>query len=709
MRAQSYLILVYLLEHAGEIVTREELRLVLWPSDTFVDFDHSLNTAVMKLRDALGDSTDAPLYIETIPRRGYRFIAPVSQAAEVRNGLANSDGDPASSPINGTSGARQVAPAPAETQVPHCRLARVAAVLGLILLAAVGSVVFLRTRHISAPPHDGNQVASAFRIVPITTAPGGADSPVFSPDGRTIAFVWDGPERKRFDMYAQLVGAEMPLRLTYSKYSKSGLLGPPAWSPDGREIAFSRCDGKNDGVYVVPALGGDERKLTNVGCFHTVPGPLAWLSDGKGMLMIDRCPEGGPFGVVLFSLATGEKQCLVNSGSPNESDTGLWFSLSPDGRTIAFTPATASRRFAIYTIPLSGGTPHRLTDEGRAYDFMWTPDSKSIVFDSDRSTLLSLWRVSADGGPIERETTYPAIGSFSADGRRFVYSEGSDIEVAAIWRADLANAGGSVQQNRKLITSQYEEMDAQPSPDGAQIVWMSWRTGSAEIWMSGATGGSPLQLTHLDGYSGTPRWSPDGKWIAFDNITGNGTQIFAVDSEGRNEHPITEGPYDNVVPSWSRDGRSVYFASNRTGSWQIWNHSLEGGTELQLTTRGGFDPFESYDGRTIYFSKPDQAGIWSLPASGGTESPVVADKPQVGFWGHWAVTRTGLYLLDADAEPRPRIEFYDFATRRISPVLTLEKRPLRLYPSLSATADGRTIYYTQYDYQSVIKMMEIAR
>src|SRR5271169_4118107 len=77
IREQSFSILVFLLEHAGELVTREDLRRILWPSDTFVDFDHSLNTAVMKLREALGDSADAPLYIETIPKRGYRFIAPV--------------------------------------------------------------------------------------------------------------------------------------------------------------------------------------------------------------------------------------------------------------------------------------------------------------------------------------------------------------------------------------------------------------------------------------------------------------------------------------------------------------------------------------------------------------------------------------------------------------------------------------------------------
>ncbi len=99
IREQSFSILVFLLEHAGELVTREELCRVLWPSDTFVDFDHSLNAAVMKLREALGDSADKPLYVETIPKRGYRFIAPLSQTAGVRNGPASSKGDANSNPI----------------------------------------------------------------------------------------------------------------------------------------------------------------------------------------------------------------------------------------------------------------------------------------------------------------------------------------------------------------------------------------------------------------------------------------------------------------------------------------------------------------------------------------------------------------------------------------------------------------------------------
>jgi hypothetical protein len=130
---------------------------------------------------------------------------------------------------------------------------------------------------------------------------------------------------------------------------------------------------------------------------------------------------------------------------------------------------------------------------------------------------------------------------------------------------------------------------------------------------------------------------------------------------------------------------------------------------VQLTHHSGFNPTESIDGRTVYYSRFNEAGIWKIPASGGSETLVIPDRPQNRFWGHYAVASTGLYFLDNDAEPRPAIEFYDFASRRISKVLTLDQNPMRFDASLSTTADGKTVYFTQYDRQSVIKMMEFAR
>jgi hypothetical protein len=138
----------------------------------------------------------------------------------------------------------------------------------------------------------------------------------------------------------------------------------------------------------------------------------------------------------------------------------------------------------------------------------------------------------------------------------------------------------------------------------------------------------------------------------------------------------------------------------------VWKHNLATGADLQLTKQGGFDPFESTDGKTVYYTRFYQAGIWKTPSEGGLETLVITERPQIGFWGHYGVASTGLYFLDSDAQPRPTIDFYNFGTQRISPVLTLDEHPARLQPSLGVTQDGKSIYFAQYDRQSVIKMME---
>ena len=577
LREQSFRILIYLLEHPCDIVTREELRRVLWPSDTYVDFDHSLNTAVMKLREALGDSTGTPLYIETVPKRGYRFIAPVSQSEATRN-ETTTEILKAPSLIEATPATETtLLEAPAALRRRGISIALIGSLVGLVLLIAAGALLFKRA-HANHAEQQAGLNSSSFQIVPVTTATGNAIFPAFSPDGREIAYIWDGEDRRRYDVYVQLPGAEKPLRLTYSK---SGQIGPPAWSPNGSQIAFGRCDGVNDGVFVVPALGGDERKLTTAGCLFTLPNALAWVEGGNGMLMIDRCSPNGSFELVHFSLSTGEKKCLTDSHSLDGTSSGYDLALSPDGETVALT-RVGTVCCNIYTIPVSGGTPYLLTTDTKTDcwtvndlgcgGFMWTPDGKSVVFASRRSTLSSLWEVSANGGGVERETKYPAIGSFSKDGLRLVYSEERNGEPPAIWQAELASVGGPVVGSRKLISSQYPEMSAQPSQDGAQLVWMSVRTGTGQIWARSVSGKGELQLTHGDFGTGTPRWAPDGKWIAFDGGATDGSeQVFVIDAEGRNYHSISTGPSDNVVPSWSRDGKALYFASDRTGVWQVWS------------------------------------------------------------------------------------------------------------------------------------------
>jgi Tol biopolymer transport system component/DNA-binding winged helix-turn-helix (wHTH) protein len=720
LREQPARILLLLLEHAGQMVAREELRQHLWPSDTFVDFDHSLNSAVMKLREALGDSADNPLYIETIPRKGYRFVAPVSQPGDTQNGSASSRltagselaGSNTREQSNGSVEVRAITP---DEKRGRRRLLSRKLAVALFLISAIGIAALIRSALLQSRSQpktssgEPNTMSPNLRSSILTSAPGDANSPSFSPDGRQIAFVWNGAEASQYDIYVQLVGGDTPLQLTHHKRG-DGLPGPPQWSPDGREIAFARCNSDRDGVYTVPALGGPERRLTNSPCRDWVAGRPIWTPDSKAMVMLDQCAPGGPRAVVLFSFATGEKRCLATG---SHGDFAADDALSPDGRTVAFSHFADSGYSEIYAVPLSGEAPRRLVSSSTNFwNLMWTPDGKYIVFYSRRGNMVHPWRVPVAGGPVEPEMVYPGVGSISQDGRRLAYAErqtggsSSPFFPSVIWRADLSNPGGPVLRTRRLIYSQLLEGAAEPSPDGTRLALESYRSGTGQIWLNSTDGDHPVQLTDISPHSGSPRWSPDGRWIAFDSRVEDHAQIYVIDAEGRNLHAITHGDSDNVVPSWSRDGKSIYFASLRTGNRQIWKQSVEDGSERQLTAHGGFDPLESYDGRTIYYSKFDEPGIWSMPASGGSESLVVAGKPQVSYWGHWTVTETGLYLLDADAEPRPTIEFYSFATRRTTPVLSLEKSFSPWQASLSASRDGRTVFYTQSDPQTVIKMVE---
>ena len=183
--------------------------------------------------------------------------------------------------------------------------------------------------------------------------------------------------------------------------------------------------------------------------------------------------------------------------------------------------------------------------------------------------------------------------------------------------------------------------------------------------------------THLLRESGYPalhggRLTGNGSFLIFSQGAG---QIYLVDSKGRNLHALTSGNYEDCVPSWSRDGKAVYFASNRTGNWQVWSRELSSGKEMQITRHGGFAAFESYDEKALYYSKFEGGGIWKMPAGGGQEEHVT-DSLHRGYWGHFAVTDNGLYLVDSDAKGGPAIMYYNFHTGRLSPVMTFKQIPL---------------------------------
>ena len=566
--------------------------------------------------------------------------------------------------------------------------------LGLALVAGLGLWFYsLRT-----PPQ---QPRPPLRTNPLTSYLGMENLPAFSPDGKQVAFSWDGEKTDNLDIYVKLVEAGTPHRLTTHPAEDSFA----AWSPDGSHIAFRRHTPESDAVYLIPSLSGPERSLADIFPrrlgYRTGGDGLAYSLDGKVLAVPDKDSAVEPFCITLISTETGEKRKITSPPAGSIGDNTPVF--SSDGSQLAFSRLSGQGVEDIYLMPAEGGEPRRLTFDNRYIrDLAWTADGQEIVFISDRAGDTGLWRVSASGGTPERLVT--AVGydlghlSIARQGERLVYSQ--QFVDTNVWRVELAGAKRKVSAPTMLISSSKSDSAPQYAPGGKRIAFRSDRSGSFEIWACEADGSNPVQLTTFGGpQAGSPCWSPDGRQIAFDARPEGNPDIFVIGAEGGRPRRLTEDPAEDIAPSWSRDGRWIYFESNRSGSSQIWKMPADGGEARQVTKGGGSVAHESIDGKFLYHTKGrNVAGIWRVAAEGGEET-LTFDTHKAGYWSAWTLVSQGVYFLTGERPAHPAIEFFSFATGRLTEVAAMAKpfKPWTNPEGLSVSADGRWILYTQDD------------
>jgi Tol biopolymer transport system component/DNA-binding winged helix-turn-helix (wHTH) protein len=682
LQDRPFQILAILLEQPGQVVTREQLQSRLWPADTFVDFEHGLNTAINKLRQALSDDPDNPRFVETLPKRGYRFIAPVSNP----NGII--------SLVEQNSPTPSVAPAASPTSdepSPKYRSAFLRSplflsFLGIFLLAITAAGIwFFSVRAKSTPTW------SEIRIAPLNGLPHEHDA-AFSPDGTQVAFVWRGNTPDRVHIYVSQIGAESPRRLTSSPWWEFA----PVWSPDGKYIAFLRFaeDKSLDGIYVASAVGGSERKVYSL-TPEINSKEMDWSPDGKYLAFGERASAGEALRIYLLSLDTLEKHPLTSPPAGILGDSSPAF--SPDGKNVAFVRDTLDTQ-EVFLVSIQGGTPRQLTFDNRIVQgISWNADGSALIYSSNRGGPPSLWRIPASGG---RPELLPFGGGARAirptvarKGNRLAYTNvtySSDI-----WRAELPVAGSKPAAAAKFIVSTELEEGPQYSPDGKRIAFQSTRTGNYEIWRCDADGSNLVQLTRFNGpLTGTPRWSPDGRELVFDSRPAGHSHIFVINAEGGQPRQITSGDSENGVADWSADGQSLYFGSSRSGPWEIWKVSAQGGAPVQVTHHGGFAPESSRDGKFIYYAKGRELpGVWRVPAGGGEETKILDGPPPTG-WGYFFVTEKGIYYGDMPNHKNGGLYFYDFKTQQSSNVLLLDPFGSEGAPGLTISPDGRYALYT---------------
>ena len=567
-----------------------------------------------------------------------------------------------------------------------------------VFIAALGALSIWTSRR------DAHSNAD-LEMAPLTNFGGSKGYASISPDGSRFAFSWRPSNQLAHHIYVKSVAHGEPMRLTFAS-AEDDL---PAWSPDGREIAFCRhiltADERgqvSSAVFLISALGGAERKVADSWA------GASWSANGQ-KLAVARAPGTVPDsgGIDLLSLDSGVRRELTRSRED------LFPIFSPNGKWVAFTrvlPGNRGRGRDIFVVPATGGAPRRLTFDGEYITgAAWTADSREIVFSSSRERSQgALWRIPISGGaprPISATLRNASFPSISRQGGRLVFTESwSDPNIYIRTGPGFPRAGMPWRFDQPLGVALSTGLDHSPafSPDAERFAFVSDRNGDNEIWVARRDGSEAASLVPIPLKSqsaGSPHWSPDGAWIAFDLYASNQSNVYVVSSSGGTPRRASLEPGESWNPAWSPDGRWIYFASRRTGARQIWKMPAAGGPAVQITYGGAYEGRPSLDGKTVYFRKSVGGvccAIWSVPAAGGRERPVPELESFATITPSWGVLEQGIYFI-AKLNPRQTVRFLSFATGEVTDVVTLEKEPALDFDALAMSADGRYLLTAQID------------
>jgi Tol biopolymer transport system component len=434
------------------------------------------------------------------------------------------------------------------------------ALAGGLVAAAAAALMWWPNSRVVAPTVSAS-------MTPLTTFAHDERWPSLSPDGNQVAFTWSGENGDNEDLYVVPVGVGTPLRLTSDPSPDRSA----AWSPDGSQIAFVRVAGRERTLYVTPPIPNAERRIATVLAPFSEVGDLvrvSWLPDGRRLVLTAGDETGEMLGIVTISLS-GEMTRLI--WSPRSEGSYRLPAVSPDGRSLAYAMCRATFACDLYVVPMDGnlrtvGDPRRLTPASAiAVGLAWAADGHAIIYGWQAEYQSYLWRVRLDGSAPERIDLAGELASHpsvSARGHLLAYQRSTNDR--DVWRFTASGAGEPI-----ASSTRYDSFPSY-SPDGRRIAFESNRLGRLQVWTANADGSNARPLTEPDsGGQGSPRWSRDGLWIAYDEQLPEGPQgVFVVPSDGGTGRKVAVGS----IPAWSADGR-LYF--DRSGA--IWRVSTNGG------------------------------------------------------------------------------------------------------------------------------------
>ncbi|HEY0284155.1 MAG TPA: winged helix-turn-helix domain-containing protein [Vicinamibacterales bacterium] len=598
LEPKSFDVLRHLIEHRDRLVTKEELLDAAW-KDTFVT-PNVLTRAVAQLRKALGDDAFEARYIETVAKRGYRFIAPVEEM------LPTVVSAP---PL-----------APSQRRMPVVALA-------LLLIAAVGTGLFLLFNRESAEPLP----PAALSPRRITTGSASYHSPAVSLDGRMIAFASN--ETGSSEIYT---AGSAPGMRQLAITTDAGQNMFPAWSADGQWLAYHSR--KKGGIWVVPSTGGVARQVVDFGS------QASWTPDGERLIFTSTA-GGMAAQATLWSVRRDgtNRKAVTTVGAPRGGHH--YPSVSRDGRLIAFGVSHGSITMEVWTIPIDGGTGVKL-GVGSAYGGpQFSRDGLAVYWigrtpeGNDALMRRAIDPSGAPAGVAENVLTVPGnlLGGFSiaSDGTAVLLMARATANLFAIEVPQKGLAGNPIQ-----LTSEEARLTQPHHSRNGRIVFNQLAVGQPNsVWLMDEDGENREMLSV--GFSESVfggQWSPDGKRVLAMTSGPDIPEKFVwLDVATRTRTPVPLAADGMLSPSLSPDGRELAFhVIDEGGVLNVWRQALDGSPRTQVT----FDkeamsyPVWAPDGNSIAVEvkRGDHTFIGVVPRDGGPVELIVTDRGQ--NWPH---------------------------------------------------------------------------
>jgi Tol biopolymer transport system component/DNA-binding winged helix-turn-helix (wHTH) protein len=573
LHGQPFEVLAMLLERPGGVVTREELQQKLWASDTFVDFEHGLNKAINKVREALGDAADNPRYIQTLPRRGYRFIGPIA-------------------PLSPT---QSVVKVEEKNEAPPPRTSRRKRwVLGLGLAGLC--VLFAASIH-WIPNWTRSPRVLGYRPLTADRQPKGVSCGL-----RQSALVTDGPR-----VFFAETGS--PVSQVAASGGEIVKISSPVpcfvfsdISPDKTEllgISQSESGASDQSLWRLSVASGQAQRVGNL-----IGHAATWAPDGERIAYATGNDARGPGDVYIASKEGSDARKLVRF----EKGSVASIRWSPVGNVLRMAVWEGSSDCSLWEISADGTYPHRITlfpgKPGKDYSLKsWTPDGRYSLltvarpgFPGEdiwvlRETQSRFLRVSAE--PTQLTTGAMSFWSPvpSPDGKRI-------FAIGGLVRGQLVRYDLRLRRLEPYLSGiSADHVDF--SRDGKWVTYVTYP--EENLWRSRVGGSDRMQLTMPPLHVALPRWSPDGTRIAFTGRrVGEYWKIYVVSSEGGKPETVAEDQGDAVEPTWSPDGNSLIFGPSQFSAQKISSVDLRTSRVSVIPeSRGLYTPRMSPDGQFI--------------------------------------------------------------------------------------------------------------